>query len=185
MKRSGLTPRQHVGRILPGRTYYTTGDANAAVSKIDTQTNPQGLAAEIARRADIMNSQFLADNEIFTKQEVTATAIQEMMAEQAKQRRMDSKAVGKALEAEADAVLSILYDNQVIHDIHLGDEGDLLPQISTHTLKMVFRGLMTELEYVELGRKFRAVLDQIPAELANMVIVNYGSVVDDYIEGRW
>ena len=158
----------------------TKSDPREAISRIDTNTNPQNLAGELARREDKLNNLFIAEKEIFARAGVTATSIQEMLAEAAKQRRMDSKMVGKALEKEADAILSILYDEMVIEDIHI-DDRHLLPQLRTHTLKMVFRGLMTELEYVEIARKHRAVLEQIPPSVSQLV-TDYAGVIDDYIE---
>ena len=167
-------------QIQPGDIVYTEGNPNAAVSAIQGTAYPQGMFAEVARREEKILARYVSSNEIFGKPGVTATAHQFMMAEFAKQRQMDSKAVGRVIRDEMDVALSVLFDNQVIPRIKDDEGNELIPMISNHTLTMSFKGFMSEMLMVENMRKYLALKENLPPQLQAQLL-NYAQPIKDYI----
>ena len=168
--------------IQPGDFIYTDGDPNTAATTIQSQAFPQAMFAEIARLEQNILSRYISNNEVFSKPGVTATAVQQMMAEFVKQRQMDSKAVGNVIRDEFDVALSVLHDNLVIPMILESNGEKLIPLISNHTLSLTFKGFMSEMLMVESMRKFLAFREQIPPQMQAMII-NYAQQAKEYIKG--
>ena len=167
--------------IQAGDIVYTEGDPKTAATTIQGQAFPNSLFAELDRRENKIQSRYVSGNEIFSKPGVTATAVQQMMAEYAKQRQMDSKAVGRVIRDEMDVALSVLFDNQVIPKLKDDKGNELVPMISNHTFTLSFKGFMSEMLMVENMRKFLALKDNLPPQLQAMVL-NYAQQIKDYIK---
>ena len=168
--------------IQPGDFIYTDGDPNTAATTIQSQAFPQAMFQEIARLEQNIISRYISNNEVFSKPGVTATAVQQMMAEFVKQRQMDSKAVGNVIRDEFDVALSVLHDNLIIPTILESNGEKLIPLISNHTLSLTFKGFMSEMLMVESMRKFLAFREQIPPHM-QAVILNYAQQAKEYIKG--